>query len=449
MTDGVQHLITCVAVHNHKYSPNGAASYARSALRWGITHSDNATFFVHNNHLVRRGLFDEHPDAHGAWNIGSHKVTYFSDAGGAMYKKAMTNKNGFISSKAAIPAGISTYSRAFADVPAEDVQNDSEYVVPVTIGNPGVTLNLDFDTGSSDLWVWSSQARGKGNRKIYQPTQSRTAKQAPGLSWNIQYADGSGAQGNVFYDNVMVQGVAVTNQAVETATTLSGAFQTDVQSDGLFGLAFSKINTVTPSKQNTPFQNMLNQKLLDRPIFTVKLDKGDSGGFYTFGHVNGGVLPPGVDIWTTYVDSSNGWWEFESRAIMIGKHEFPRPQGNTAIADTGTTLILLDDDAVSAIYSAVRGAVLNHAAGGWILPSSATVPDLYFACGDRYFGIPGDDLKFSTCSSKGYMFGAVQSRGSNQQDIFGDVFLKRVYALFDARPGTPRIGFGQRDFYST
>jgi hypothetical protein len=40
------------------------------------------------------------------------------------------------------------------EVPADSVQSDAEYVVPVTIGTPGVTLNLDFDTGSSDLWFW-------------------------------------------------------------------------------------------------------------------------------------------------------------------------------------------------------------------------------------------------------------------------------------------------------
>ena len=48
------------------------------------------------------------------------------------------------------------------DVPAEDVQNDSLYLCPVTIGTPGQTLNLDFDTGSADLWVRPSSSRYHG-----------------------------------------------------------------------------------------------------------------------------------------------------------------------------------------------------------------------------------------------------------------------------------------------
>ena len=39
------------------------------------------------------------------------------------------------------------------EVGAEDVQNDSMYLAQVGIGSPAQNLNLDFDTGSADLWV--------------------------------------------------------------------------------------------------------------------------------------------------------------------------------------------------------------------------------------------------------------------------------------------------------
>lgn len=39
------------------------------------------------------------------------------------------------------------------EVEAEDVQNDSMYLAQVGIGTPAQNLNLDFDTGSADLWV--------------------------------------------------------------------------------------------------------------------------------------------------------------------------------------------------------------------------------------------------------------------------------------------------------
>ena len=108
------------------------------------------------------------------------------------------------------------------------------------MGTPGVTVHLDFDTGSSDLWIWSSELAGASRyrtHQIYDPYTSSTAQHAHGLTWNITYGDGSSANGDVYLDNVTVASVTIPNQAVECARELSSAFLKDGGNDGLLGLA--------------------------------------------------------------------------------------------------------------------------------------------------------------------------------------------------------------------
>lgn len=86
-------------------------------------------------------------------------------------------------------------------------------------------------------------------------------------------------------------------------------------------------------------ENLIAQQLLAEPIFTCWLDKyGDEPSFYTFGYIDKTVLPAGSQIAYTNVDSSNGFWEFPSTQLKIGKKTIKRAAGNTAIADTGTTV---------------------------------------------------------------------------------------------------------------
>jgi hypothetical protein len=84
---------------------------------------------------------------------------------------------------------------------------------------------------------------------------------------------------------VTIGGVAVPKQAVELAEKMSAQFSSGEGSDGLLGLAWPAINTVSPTPVKTPVQNMIEQKLITQPLFTVKLDRGDNAGFYSFGEV--------------------------------------------------------------------------------------------------------------------------------------------------------------------
>ncbi|KAJ5679647.1 Aspergillopepsin-1 [Penicillium macrosclerotiorum] len=413
-------------VSNPRYQKSGTKSYVHMMRKYGFHPTKEGPYFIATTMQQTGRQYTDKP------------------VGGRVHARQVLQKK-------------SVDSDQVGEVGADDVQNDSMYLAEVGIGTPAQNLNLDFDTGSADLWVWSTKlpsatlSQGK-DHTIFDSSKSSSFSNKSGETWKISYGDGSSASGTVGTDNVNIGGVVVKNQAIELADKMSAQF-TSGAGDGLLGLAFGNINTVQPTAVKTPVENMISQSDIPKSaeLFTAKLgswrdadepDKGES--FYTFGFIDQDtVKDSGEDIYYTPVDNSQGFWMFDSTSATVNGKSISR-SGNTAIADTGTTLALVDDSTCKAIYDAIDGAYYDNDSQGYIYPENTTadkLPVVSFAVGDKQFVIQKEDLGFAQAKS-GYIYGGIQSRGSMTMDILGDTFLKGVYAVFDV--GNMRFGAVQR-----
>lgn len=269
---------------------------------------------------------------------------------------------------------------------------DVEYLSPVNIG--GQTLNLDFDSGSSDLWIFNTQlaAGSQTGHQLYDPTKSQTLKMLQGATYSISYGDGSGSAGVVGMETVNIGGATVTEQAIEMATTVSQSFVQDTNNNGLVGLAFSKLNTVKPQKQKTFFDNVMPS--LAEPVFTADLRKAAAGA-YTFGMVDSTKFN-GSMVYVP-VNTTQGFWQFPSTKFAVGTGAAtPSNPAGQAIADTGTTLIIADPTVVNGYYSQIPSAQNNAQVGGVTVDCNAVLPDLMLAVGDNYMArVKGSDINFA------------------------------------------------------
>ncbi|OIW32773.1 acid protease [Coniochaeta ligniaria NRRL 30616] len=320
-------------------------------------------------------------------------------------------------------------------VTATPEAGDVEYLSPVEIG--GQTLNLDFDSGSSDLWVFNSQLSAKATtgHTVYDPTKSTGFKMINGASFSISYGDGSGAAGNVGTDTVVIGGATVTQQAIELATAVSQSFVSDTANNGLLGLAFSKLNTVKPQQQKTFFDNVMPS--LAEPVFTADLRK-NAVGAYEFGRIDSAKFT-GAMAWIP-VNTTQGFWQFATAGFAVGNGTAQTATAAQAIADTGTTLILTSQEIADGYYGQVQGAVNDATVGGVTVPCDATLPDLILDVGGIYQArVKGEDINFAQVQGN-TCFGGVQATTSDLQ-IWGDIFFKSQFVAFNG--GNNTLGMAQ------
>lgn len=206
----------------------------------------------------------------------------------------------------------------------------------IALGTPPQDFKVVLDTGSSNLWVPSQDCNSIACylHSKYDHSSSSTYKKN-GSSFEIRYGSGS-LSGYVSQDVFRIGDLTVKHQDFAEATSEPGLAFAFGRFDGIMGLGY---DTISVNKIVPPFYNMLDQGLLDEPVFAFYL--GDTNSGDDSEAIFGGVNEDHYEGKLTKIPlRRKAYWEVDLDAITFGDNT-AELEGTGAILDTGTSLIAL------------------------------------------------------------------------------------------------------------
>ncbi|XP_063300440.1 gastricsin-like [Pelobates fuscus] len=322
----------------------------------------------------------------------------------------------------------------------EPMYMDTYYYGEISIGTPPQNFLVLFDTGSSNLWVPSTNCQSQActNHNMFNPSQSSTYT-SNGQQFTMSY--GSGSVSGVFgYDTVAVQGLSLTNQEFGLTYSESGSSFYYSKFDGIFGMAYPAMSA---GGATTAMQGMLQQNLLNNPIFSVYMSstEGGSGGEVIFGGVDNSLYS-GQIMWAPVTQEV--YWQIGIDAFSVnGQATGWCSQGCQAIVDTGTSPLTVPQQ--------YMGTFLNYLGAqqgqnGEFLVNCNNVqnlPSISFTINGVQFPIPpsGYILQNNGYCTVGVEVTYLPSQNGQPLWILGDVFLRQYYSVYDM--SNNRVGFAQ------
>ncbi|KAL4795528.1 aspartic peptidase domain-containing protein [Aspergillus venezuelensis] len=323
------------------------------------------------------------------------------------------------------------------DVLVDNFMN-AQYFSEIQLGTPPQTFKVVLDTGSSNLWVPSSEC-GSIACYLHQKFDSSSSStyKKNGTEFAIKYGSGS-LSGFVSKDNLEIGDLKVKGQDFAEATSEPGLAFAFGRFDGILGLGF---DTISVNKIVPPFYNMIDQGLLDEPVFAFYLGDANSEGdssVATFGgidkdHYEGELIKIPL--------RRKAYWEVDLDAIALGD-DVADLEDTGVILDTGTSLIALPSnlaEMINAQIGAKKGFTGQYSIE---CDKRDSLPDLTFTLAGHNFTIgPYDytlDVQGSCISA---FMGMDFPEPVGPLAILGDAFLRRWYSVYDL--GNSAVGLAK------
>lgn len=249
-------------------------------------------------------------------------------------------------------------------------------------------------------------------------------------------------EGTLAAEHLSIGGLLVRNQTVGLARRVEGAIMESVPFEGVLGLGFRQLSELNIA---TPFENMLEQGLLPKAVFSIHLARGPAGG--------GELLLGAIDeshyegeLRFVPLVGGDGNWQIKMDTVMLRKTD--DSEANLAevcqygrcraIIDSGTSLISGHFEQVERLNRQLGAQ--RTASGLYKLPSCnhGQLPNLVFKIGGRELPLAPEDYVLEISENgagarPASCYSSLKGHHYSQYPfwILGDLFLRTYYTVFD------------------
>ncbi|KAH9832219.1 acid protease [Rhodofomes roseus] len=305
-----------------------------------------------------------------------------------------------------------------------DEGSDLEWAGTISIGTPPQEFLIDFDTGSADLWVPSTNCTQSAcsSKHKYNAANSSTSAMQSG-TFSIQYGDGSTSSGPVLTDTVSVAGIKSTGQYLSAVTSLSSGFAADPL-DGILGMAYQKISTLS----HPPFVNQAKSEgSIKDAVFGMKL--AHTGSELYIGGTDTSLYQGSVEY---HAITGSGFWQISGASALVNNKT--TNSGFQTVIDSGTTIMYGPPSAVKTFYASVPDSSVFDSTNGFYQFPCDSVPPVAFNWGGKNWNVSAANFNLGqTSSGSKYCVGALAGQdlglGGNVW-LLGDSYMKNVYSVF-------------------
>jgi len=326
---------------------------------------------------------------------------------------------------------------------------NAQYYGEISIGTPGQSFQVIFDTGSSIAWVPGKECQSAGCRahKKFDCTQSSTC-QTTENAMKLAYGTGQMA-GRLDYDKFCFgtsdNSLCLEKQAFLESVQEPGPTFAMAKFDGLVGMGY---DALAAKGMTTPFSQLMKSDKCEEKVFAFWLNKQGTDGEQAGGemtlcgtdsnHYNGDLLYVPV--------TRKAYWQFTVDSVEVNAEKFSTHF--EAIADTGTSLITGPAEIVDRLNRAI-GADKNPMNGQWMIDCKNVekMPEITFKIAGKPFTLTPDQyvMKVKPIATMDVTLCLSGFAGVDMPQgpmwILGDVFISQYYTVFDQ--GKDRIGFAK------